>query len=87
MQQTLWKQPARHDSLTEHECQRRLIAALGIADERAISREQDASRRLRLLEQLNHAKACLKRQRADSGSNARAVFWAMREMQRLSSRV
>ena len=66
--------------LDEYACQRQLIDALGISDEREISQQLDPGRRLRQLARLNQAKACLKRQFGRAGMTGKAVAMALAEL-------
>jgi hypothetical protein len=66
--------------MSEHDCQRQLIEALGLADEHTISLRRDAALRLRELAALNAAKLCLRRHYRQAGMSAKAVELAVAEM-------
>lgn len=71
---------SRTVELDELESRAILRRALGIRDERAVSREADARRRLQMLALLNASNECLARYRAALGPNAHAVLSAIAEL-------
>jgi hypothetical protein len=73
---------SRNNCLGEDESRAIVRRVLGIPGEQAVSRQADASRRLRMLALLNASNDCLRRHRAALGPNAHAVLSAMQELSR-----
>ena len=71
--------------MSEHDCQRQLIEALGLSDEYAISVQRDAALRLRELCRLNEAKLCLRRYYSKAGISRNAVALALAELTRAAA--
>jgi hypothetical protein len=71
---------SRQIELDEDESRAIVRRVLGLPDERAVNREANAARRLRMLAELNASNECLRRYRAAIGPNAWAVFKAVSEL-------